>query len=190
MLRSNAEQAPDVVMIGNSITHYWGGEPKAHAARGEKAWRELFRGQEVRNMGFGWDRIENGLWRIYHGELDGYSADKVFLLLGTNNLSTDTDRDIITGIGQLLRAVRERQPRAKVYVCGIMPRQGMEPRIAALNRELRTSLPKGEATYVDLTSLLVDESGCILPGLFLDGLHPNEAGYERVARMLKPFVRE
>ena len=98
VLKLNKEQAPDVLLIGNSITHYWAGEPTASLARGTDSWNQLFKGKVVRNLGFGWDRIENALWRIYHGELDGYEAQKVILLMGTNNLEQNTDDEIIDGI--------------------------------------------------------------------------------------------
>ena len=43
------------------------------------------------NLGYGYDRIENALWRIYHDELDGYEAKKVVLMIGTNNMGSSTD---------------------------------------------------------------------------------------------------
>ena len=82
ILKLNQERSPEFVLIGNSITHYWSGEPAAPAARGKESWSALFKGKKVTNLGFGWDRIENGLWRIYHGELDGYDAKKIFLMMG------------------------------------------------------------------------------------------------------------
>ena len=50
------------------------------------------------NLGCGWDRIENVLWRIYHGELDGYKAGKVVLMIGTNNCGLNNDKEIVEGL--------------------------------------------------------------------------------------------
>lgn len=70
----------------------------------------LFKGKKVRILGFGWDKTENVLWRIYHGELDGYQAKNIFLLIGTNNLQSNTDQEVIDGIVAVANAIRERQP--------------------------------------------------------------------------------
>eukprot|EP01034_Spumella_vulgaris_P014863 gene14863-18989_t len=48
-------------------------------------------------MGYGWDRIENVLWRIYHGELDGFMAKQIFVNIGTNNLQMNSDEEILAG---------------------------------------------------------------------------------------------
>ena len=190
VLKLNQENAPQIVLIGNSITHYWAGEPKAHIVRGEDSWKNLFKGKIVRNLGFGWDRIENALWRIYHGELDGYQAEKVVLLMGTNNLDKNSDEEIIDGINELVRAIRHRQPKAEIYVAGILPRAGKETRIAALNGTLQERLDTKEATYVDMSSEFLQSNGKIIKELFTDGLHPNEEGYQRIAKALIKGIKE
>lgn len=78
------------------------------------------------NLGYGYDRIENVLWRIYHGELDGYEADKVVLMIGTNNMGISPDKDIVEGLRFLIRAIRNRQPKATVKMIGILPRREHE----------------------------------------------------------------
>jgi len=190
VLALNKEKAPQILLIGNSITHYWAGEPTASLARGTDSWEKLFKGKVVRNLGFGWDRIENALWRIYHGELDGYDAEKIILLMGTNNLEKNTDEEIIDGICELVRAVRHRQPQAQVYVAGILPRAWHESRVAALNELLQVRLHADEATYVDMSSEFLQPDGRIINELFTDGLHPNKEGYQRMAKMLEKVMKE
>ena len=190
VLTLNKENAPEIVLIGNSITHYWAGEPSYTIARGTDSWEKLFKGKVVRNLGFGWDRIENALWRIYHGELDGYEAQKVVLLMGTNNLDKNSDQEIIDGINELVRAVRHRQPTAQIYVAGIMPRAGKETRVAILNRTLQARLLADEATFIDMSTELTQPNGRIIKELFSDGLHPNKEGYQRVAKMLEKAIKE
>ena len=181
VLKLNRDVPPETVLIGNSIIHYWAGEPLADKQRGKHAWERLFAGRKVRNMGFGWDKIENALWRIYHGELDGYKATDIFMLIGTNNLQFNTDSEIVEGILFVAKAVRERQPSAKLHVIGILPRKGQEQRIKDLNVELQKELKKTGAAFVDLTPHLVKADGKIDESMFSDGLHPNEKGYEKIA---------
>ena len=189
VLKLNKEKAPQILLIGNSITHYWAGEPTASLARGTDSWEKLFKGKVVRNLGFGWDRIENALWRIYHGELDGYGAEKVILLMGTNNLDKNTNDEIIDGINELVRAVRHHQPKAQIYVAGILPRAWQESRVAALNELLQVRLPADEATYIDMSTEFLQPDGRIINELFTDGLHPNKEGYQRMAKMLEKAIK-
>ena len=62
---------PDVVLLGDSITPMWAGEPKFAFANGPKAWKSAFGKYRTLNLGYGWDRIQNVLWRLDHGELNG-----------------------------------------------------------------------------------------------------------------------
>lgn len=191
VLKLNAEEHPDVVLIGNSITHYFGGEPKAHIVRGQEAWESMTQGLKVHNLGFGWDRIENALWRIYHGELSGYQAKKVFLLIGTNNIPlNDTDEVIADGIMQVVQAVKDRQPEAQIYVCGIIPRHGWGDRVLGINTLLRMKLmAHPEVTYVSMEEM-GDADGVLLEPYRHDGTHPNDKGYEAEAKILRKYMME
>lgn len=185
ILQMNKEQAPEILMIGNSITHYWGGEPIANHQSGKDSWDKLFKGKQVRNLGFGWDRIENVLWRIYHGELDDYQAKEIVLAIGTNNLESNTDEEIVQGISTIIKAIQARQPKAKLCILAIYPRKGMEERVKAFNCQLQKELTGKAVTYVDLVSYLNDKNGKVNWNLFSDGLHPNKEGYQMIAKGLK-----
>lgn len=180
ILQMNREHAPERVILGNSIVHYWGGQPAAAWKNGGKVWDKWLQPAGFRNLGFGWDRIENVLWRVYHDELSGYEAKEVVLMIGTNNLGDCTDEEIAEGIRFLAGAIRERQPSAKLKVVGILPRRGMEERIRELNAKIRALLPAG-VTFTEAGEALL-KNGKIDESLFRDGLHPNEKGYERIAK--------
>ena len=136
------------------------------------------------NMGCGWDRIENLLWRVQHGELDGYKAERVVVMIGTNNLAMDSNEDIVDGIEFLLANVRARQPEAMIRVVGLLPRRGQEERIKEVNIRLRRMAQLGGYDYVDVGERLLQADGKINEGYFTDGLHPNNAGYSRIVEQI------
>lgn len=187
-LKLNKESIPEILMIGNSITHFWGGEPAAHRQTGKDSWEDLFKGKKVRNLGFGWDRTENVLWRIYHGELDGYQAKKICMMIGTNNLQVNTDEEIIQGISLIIAAIQQRQPQAKLYIMGIYPRKDLEARVKQFNPKLEKALKEKKITYINLAPQLTDKKGNINLSLFSDGLHPNKEGYQIIAKELKKYL--
>lgn len=168
------ERHPEAVIIGNSITHYWGG---AHRQQnGEQVWRDEM--TKFVNMGCGWDRIENALWRVYHGELDGYEAKKVVVMIGTNNLGRDSDADIVEGVRLLLAAVKARQPKAEIVYVGILPRRGQEQRVKELNLWLGSVVKQGGYTFINPGVKMLGENGKIVDKYFTnDGLHPSNDGY-------------
>ena len=94
------ETHPDLLFIGDSITHFWGGNPVDEPHRdilqkSPETWAACTEGMRAANLGFGYDRVENVLWRLRHGELDGAAADAVcVVLIGTNNFAENTDEEI------------------------------------------------------------------------------------------------
>lgn len=180
ILKDVQTSAPKNVILGNSIVHYWGGAHRIE--NGARVWREKMTG--YLNMGCGWDRIENVLWRVYHGVLDGYEAERVVVMIGTNNLGTDSDEDIVAGIEHLLSAIRVRQPNAHIRVVGLLPRRGQEQRVKDVNLRLRAMAELGGYDYVDVGASLVQEDGKIVEACFTDGLHPNEEGYSRIVEQI------
>lgn len=192
VIERNRTANPEILMIGNSITHYWNGEPASTRQWGAKAWKKLFGKRKVTNMGFGWDRIENVYWRLDHGELDDCHPQHICLNIGTNNLKINTDEEIVTGIMGLVKIIRQRQPQALLHLIKIYPRRGEEARIAKINDLLQSRLPQDN--MIDITDatpqlLLTDGSGKIDESLFRDGLHPNEKGYLRIVEILKPLLK-
>lgn len=185
ILEMNRENPPKALIIGNSIVNYWGGEPVAQYLYGKKVWEKQMKPEGYRNLGFGWDRIENVLWRVYHDELSGVQAEKIVLMIGTNNLEINTDREIVNGIKFLTQQIQVRQPLAKIKVVGILPRRGMEERISLLNKEIEKAVRPCEVVFVEAGEGLLNASGKIDESMFLDGLHPNEKGYEKIVRKIK-----
>lgn len=177
-------------MLGNSITHFWGGLPYEKRRVADDVWQKLFKGKSVVNLGYGWDRIENIQWRVLHGELDGFRAQKIFMMLGTNNLDMNTDEQIIRGIKETVVLITKKQPQAKLYVVKILPRRNYEQRLAALNSGLEQAFVGNASVQVlDLSETLTGKDGKINEKLFSDGLHPNHEGYKRIADALRPYVK-
>ena len=184
ILARNKLHPPQLVLIGNSITHYWAGEPTAPIARGAESWNEIFAPQDAVNFGFGWDRIENVLWRIYHGELDSISPRQIVLMIGTNNLQFNSDKEIIEGLQFLVKAIRTKQPSANILLMGILPRRDMEERIAKLNAALGSTKFDSKVQYADAGKLFLKDDQKIDESLFADGLHPNEQGYKKLGKFI------
>jgi lysophospholipase L1-like esterase len=184
LLRMNAENPPRTVFIGNSITHYWAGEPAHPLHRGEDSWKKVLEPLGTRNFGFGWDRVENVLWRIYHGELDGYQAERVIVNIGTNNLHLNTDEEILAGMELLLQGIRHRQPNADILLLGLYPRRQGEERVRKINLEYARLAGKLNIRYADPGVSLLLPDGKIDETLFTDGLHPNGEGYKKIAKEL------
>lgn len=192
VIRLNHTTDPEILLIGNSITHMWGGEPTAGIVNGGKSWEKTFGKRRVTNMGFGCDFIENVYWRIFHGELEGCTPRHICLLIGINN-GKDPAEDVAQGVAALAGLIRSRQPQARLHVLKVYPARGLEERVAAINHALEKALhTDGMTELVDLTPclLLPDGSGKIDPDKFIkDGLHPNEKGYAALGKELKKHLK-
>lgn len=190
LIAGNRTAAPRIVFLGNSIIHYWGGRPAAPLSRGADSWNEYLEPAGVKNFAFGWDRIENVLWRVYHDELDGFEAAQVWVMIGTNNLTINTDAEIIAGLNRLIDAIKIRQPKASLMLSGILPRREMEQRIVALNTRIAALAGQLKVQYVNPGIVLLNANKKIEESLFGDGLHPNEAGYKKLAVAIKPYLKK
>ena len=190
LLQMNRESAPKICFFGNSITHYWGGSPKAILSSGADSWKADLDELEVRNFGFGWDRVENVLWRIYHDELEGFEADQIVLMIGTNNEHLNTDEEILSGLEMVINAIKARQPKARLLLLGLFPRVDKEERIRILNTGIATLASSKNVDYGDIGGVLLDKDNKIDASLFSDGLHPNAKGYRKVGKKLNLVLKE
>jgi len=180
---------PRVVLIGDSITHFWSGKPAAHITNGTSAWDYAFGKMPVLNMGFGWDRTQNVLWRLRQGEFEGLSPEWIVLLIGTNNLSgtrnarANTPQEITAAIDAICHELRQRSPGSRIILMGVLPRGNksgspMRGPIAEINRLLAARFAQERSvTFVDLGPKFLEPDGSLPVSLFPDGTHPSDAGY-------------
>jgi alpha-L-fucosidase 2 len=197
---------PEIVLIGNSITHFWGGLPLLKNEKGEprtpngpQSWASVFAPYRVLNLGFGWDRTQNVLWRLDHGELDGLHPRNVIIEIGTNNTSqTDharmnTAAEITEGVAAICKRVQALVPDARIILMAILPREQspQHPRrllINATNELLATYAMTARLTWLDIGAAFLAADGTMLPGLTSDFTHPTEKGYQIWADALRPYL--
>jgi lysophospholipase L1-like esterase len=181
---------PRVVLIGDSITHFWGGLPNGTTVNGVQAWQKTFGGMPVINMGFGWDRTQNVLWRLRQGEFDGLHPQWVVLAIGTNNLTgTDharasTPQEIVEGIDAICKEISQRSPESHVVLMAIFPRgaKPTDPRRAPIRQTNKLLAERfannASITFLDIAQQFLAPDGSLPADLFPDGTHPAQAGYQ------------
>lgn len=189
VLQLNSSIKPETIFIGNSIVHMWGGQPSSSIVNGSISWKALFDSLKTVNMGYGWDRVENVLWRVHHDELDNFSPKRILVMIGTNNIGINTDDEIINGLKHLYKTIRERQPNSRLFILGILPRRDNEARVAALNARIRTIAPLYKGVFANPGQVLLKTDRKIDEEMFTDGLHPNEDGYAKLAAEIKKILK-
>src|SRR5688572_13558482 len=107
----------DLLFVGDSITDGWRRED-----RGLPVWNQSFAPLKAANFGIGGDTTQGVLWRMQNGELDGFQAKLIVLMLGTNNINRNTNADIAAGDRAIVQEFLKRQPTAKVLLLGVFPR--------------------------------------------------------------------
>jgi lysophospholipase L1-like esterase/acetyl esterase/lipase len=199
VLRIKDRLNPEVVLIGDSITHFWGGEPKAAQANGPTSWQATFGPYRTLNLGFGWDRIQNVLWRLDHGELDGLHPRVIVLHIGTNNTSDteharkNTPAEIAEGVRAIVRRLRARTPDARIILMAVFPREQKpdHPRrqlITQINASLSELGQLPGVAWLDIGPKLLQPDGTISPEIMRDFCHPTEKGYRIWGDALAPLL--
>ena len=199
---------PEVVLIGNSITHFWGGLPQLKYAdgrlripNGAEVWNALFKDYRVLNLGFGWDRTQNVLWRLDHGEIDRLHPRTIILHIGTNNTSEtknarmNTAPEIVEGIRAICMRLRSKVPGAKIVLMSVFPREHepTHPRrilINEINRNLETFAKENNITLLNIGPKMLEADGTLPKEIAPDFCHPTEKGYQIWADVIRPFISE
>ena len=188
------ERKPELVFIGDSITQMFGGEPHDRGQPGREVWDKFHGKRKVANLGFGYDFIENTLWRIQNGELDGAAARAIVVLIGTNNLGKNKPEEIATGVRALCDEIHRRQPQATIVLLGILPRgpkpDAMRTKLAEVNALYAKLDGRNNITYLDPGPKLLAPDGTLARDLAGDYLHPTGKGYTLLAEALDPLLRK
>lgn len=184
-----------VLFMGDSITAGW--------ASKSEIWEEAWGDFQPANFGIGGDRTEHVIWRIEQGELDKVSPKVVVLMIGTNNLGSNTAPAIAAGNRKIVSMIHEKLPDTKVLLLGVFPRgprtnwQGVvDPyeekmrMIGEINGELAAMDNGTTIRYLDLGPKFMSADGTIAKAIMPDQLHLSVAGYEIWVEGMKPLLEE
>ena len=183
-----AHVEPDVVFVGDSITHNWEKD-------GQARWAANYAKYHALDLGFGGDHTENVLWRLQHGEIDGIRPKVAVVMIGTNNTGDRMEDPATTAVGvhRLLDEIRQRQPGAKILLLAVFPRD--EQPSSALRRlndrvnAIISGYADGEHVFfLDIDRSLLDADGTLSRDVMPDLLHPNEKGYDIWASQMQPTL--
>ena len=180
----------DLVFFGDSITHNWENQ-------GRPVLEELRKTYSILDIGYSGDKTENLIWRGENGELDGYKAKCIMLMIGTNNTwhRKDKPEAIAVGIRKILAVIEKKQPQAKVLLLPIFPFGDKPDHPNRVNNEkanemIRPFADGKKVVLVDFNAKFLDEKGDNVKWM-PDHCHPNEAGYREIwLPAVLPYFKE
>lgn len=186
----------DVYFEGDSIVRRWGATDYPQFLAN---WKQNFYGWNAADFGWGADTLQNILWRLEHGELDGIHPKVVVLLAGTNNVGESLKagargekvEDILTAYRSVLGVIRTKAPEAVILVTAIFPRNdemAALPMIHRINQGLAKLADGKRVLFLDINDRLADKDGQLFEGMTMDHLHPSLKGYQVWADALKPIL--
>jgi lysophospholipase L1-like esterase len=182
-----------VLFLGDSITQGWKGA-------GKDVWARHYAPRKAANFGIGGDRTQHVLWRLDNGEVAPIKPKVVVLMIGTNNLGTNNDDQIVEGINTVVARLRSKLPESKVLLLAVFPRganrspaqpsAAPEPRIAKINERI-AKLDDGKMIkYLDIGAGFLDANGQVPREIMPDFLHLSRKGYQLWADAIEPTLWE
>jgi lysophospholipase L1-like esterase len=124
------------------------------------------------------------------------------ILAGTNDVARNTGPQTIEMIQDNFRAMAElaQAHSIKLVICSLTPVSDYTVRkqtvqrppadILLLNEWLKKFAVQIHAAYVDYYSALADAKGYLKEGYSMDGLHPNDKGYELMAPLVQAAIEK
>ena len=185
----------DLVLLGDSLTQKWMEGNSASSMNGLAA--------SVLNLGRTGDFVENLLWRLESGCIDGYTTKFFNLLIGTNNTigknPSEDPADIAAGVRAVLDLVLAKHPESKVLLMPIIPygytntQNGAKGAAHYANNEaaneiIRTFADGRRVILVDVRSQFLNADGTYKGEMYLQGngdypdqfLHLTTKAYEEI----------
>ena len=189
-LRAPATGEKRVVFLGDSITDGW-------------LLEKYFPGKNYVNRGIGGQTTPQMLVRFREDVINLQPA-VVVILAGTNDIAGNTGPMSLEEIEANYASLAElaRAHSIRVVFSSILPvhnyterstnmfAQRPMPQIRELNRWLKEYCKTAGLVYLDYFSPTLDEAGYLKKELAEDGLHPNAAGYSRMAPLAQAAIEK
>ena len=180
-----AVKEPAIIFIGDSIVEYFPlhellQSPKTLVNRGIRGYKT--------------DLLLENL----DAHLFGQALDKVFLLIGTNDIGKEMPQtETLANLEAVIQEISRDYPLAQIQLLSVLPVNEQEQykgtvyirtneKIQALNRAYQElAQAYYQVSYVDVYSSLLDEVGQLAEAYTTDGLHLSVAGYRILAQALQ-----
>jgi lysophospholipase L1-like esterase len=178
----------DLLWVGDSITDWW-------AKQGLEVWNANFASMNPANVGIAGDTTQGVLWRMQNGELEGFKAKLIVLMLGTNNINRNPVDEIVDGNRLIIEEFKKRQPQAKVLLLGVFPRGApadnpFRATIKEMNGKLAKLADNRQVFFKDIGDRFLAADGTLPADVMPDGLHPNAKGYQIWADAIRDDVKK
>ena len=171
-----ARSAGRVVFYGDSITEAW-----------DENGGKFFPGKPYVNRGISGQTTPQMLVRFRQDVVDLH-PEAVVILAGTNDIAGNTGPSTPEMIEDNFRAMAEiaKANGIRVILASVLPvaKYPWRPevadvpaKIAVVNAWLKDYCAQEKLTYLDYWSAMAGPDGGMKPGISLDGVHPNAAGY-------------
>jgi lysophospholipase L1-like esterase len=187
-LKRAKEGKIDLLFLGDSITEGWGNN---------SVWQKNYAPLNAANFGIGGDTIQNVLWRLLNGEIEGISPKAAVLMIGTNNFGLHGDQfdAVARGIANLVQTLRKKLPKTKVLLVGIFPRDpqantDFRRKIRKVNDQIAGLDDHKNVRYLDVGPKFLTPDGALPKEIAPDFLHLSEKGYEIWADAMAPLLKE
>lgn len=176
----------ELIFDGDSITDGWHGG-------GKQIWADHYEKLHAFNFGISGDRTQHILWRLAQGQVDGMHPKLIALMIGTNNLSSNTPEEIADGVKAIVLDYQKRCPEAVVLIQAIFPRgeKATDPNRAKIKtiNEIIAKLADGKkVTFIDFGDKFLDAEGNLSREIMADFLHPTAKGYQIWADAIAPVI--
>jgi lysophospholipase L1-like esterase len=169
-------QAGRVVFYGDSITDAW-----------TRNGGTFFPGKPYVNRGISGQTTEQMVVRFRQDVID-LLPQTVVILAGTNDIAGNTGPETQAMIEDNFRSMVDlaRSNSIRVVLASVLPAAGYPwkpsasnpaEKIRALNEWLESYAGSQNITYLDYYSAMAGPDGGMKPGISIDGVHPNAAGY-------------
>ena len=178
------------VFLGDSITEGY-------------ALDKYYKNIPIVNSGIGGNQTKDIL-NDMNNRVYRYNPTKVFLLIGTNDLSNKiSEKEIFNNIVKIVDLIKKNRPFTKIYVESIYPvnqelDSDMESqtsdeknaKIDSINSKLKKKYKNTDVTYIDINSKLKDENGRLKKEYTKEGLHLTSSGYLKVTKELLIYLMD
>jgi lysophospholipase L1-like esterase len=177
----------DIVFMGDSITEGWHDKRPGFFTRGRV------------DRGISGQTTSQMVLRMFSDVVE-LEPRAVHIMAGTNDIAGNTGPMTPQMTEDNFRAMTDIAQRQgiKVLIASIPPAgsfpwapqvQTRAP-IAEINAWLKRYAHEVGAIWVDYHRVLDDGTGAMKPGLASDGVHPTEAGYDAMATVIEPILRQ